>query len=412
LAPSQAAQSSATAAALAEINNGNLFEGVRRLKEITRTETSPAPAYFYLSSVYTGIGRFDTAYGYLAAAMKASPGQGAYYHQLGIIRRHEGCRPEALAAFQQALKAGMGRDEATVWRHVGEVHVDLFAWNEAIEAYTHALRLDPKDARAHLDLGQLYLDRNDPKRAVPELLAAQQADPGLEGVYAKLGLAYRATSDLPSAAAILRHGIERSPSDQESRYILGQILLTMGNDDEGRREMEAYRKLQEQMTQTDTLFETAVQRAQAGDLDRAEQLFRETLRLAPRYAPALHLLGVVLLNRGNNERAVEALQQASAVNPLNADIYFQMASAYLRSGKLPEALDMAQRALILDEEDPRYFSLLGDIYSKMNREADSRTARQRATRPRNRPRNAPPDPYASEMRRRDDAATVQEICGR
>jgi eukaryotic-like serine/threonine-protein kinase len=407
----QTSQSDPTAAALAEINKGNLFEGVRRLKEITRTEPSSAPAYFYLSSLYTGIGHFDTAYDYLAAAMKANPGQGAYYHQLGIIRRHEGCRPEALTAFQQALKAGMGRDEATVWRHVGEVNVDLLAWNEAIEAYTNALRLAPDDARAHLGLGQLYLDRNEPKRALPELLAAQQADPGLEGVHAKLGLAYRATSDLSSAVAILKQGVERNPSDQESRYVLGQLLLTMGKDDEGRREMEAYRKLQAQMTQTDALFETAVQHAQAGELDRAEQLFRETLRLAPRYAPALHLLGVVLLNRGNPERALEVLQQASASNPLNADIYFQMASAYFRAGKLSEALDMTQRALILDEEDPRYYTLLGNVYSKMNREAEARAARERATRPRNRPRNGPPDPYASEMRRRDDASTVKEICG-
>ena len=101
-ASAQAPQSAPTAAALSEINKGKLYEGVRQLKEIVRTEPSPA-AYFYLSSLYTGIGRYDTAYRYLETAMKASPGQGAYYHQLGVLRRHEGCRPEALAAFQQAL---------------------------------------------------------------------------------------------------------------------------------------------------------------------------------------------------------------------------------------------------------------------------------------------------------------------
>ena len=53
--------------------------------------------------------------------------------------------------------------------------------------------------------------------------------------------------------------------------------------------MDTYRRLEEQITQTNTSFETAVQRAQAGELDRAEELLKETLRLAPRYAPALHL---------------------------------------------------------------------------------------------------------------------------
>jgi tetratricopeptide (TPR) repeat protein len=406
----QTPQSSATAAAVAEINKGKLFEGVRQLKEIVRTEPSPA-AYFYLSSLYTGIGRYDTAFRYLETAMKASPGQGAYYHQLGILRRHEGCRPEALSAFQQALKAGMGRDAGTVWRHIGEVHVDLLAWNEAIDAYAQALQLEPNDSATHLALGRLYLERNDPERAVPELRAAQKIEPALSGVHAKLGLAYRALGDLQSAVAVLKQGVERDPSDQESRYVLGQILLALGQEDEGRREMNAYGKLREQMTQTNDLFESAVQRARAGELDKAEQLFRETLRLAPRYAPALHLLGVVLSNRGNSQRALEALQQASALNPLNSEIYFQMASAYFRAGKLSEARDMNQRALTLEEEDPRYYTLAGNIYSKSNRPADAQIAMKKAGQLISRPGYEPTDPYASEMRRRDDAATLKEICG-
>jgi tetratricopeptide (TPR) repeat protein len=409
-AAQQTSQSAATAASLAEINKGNLFEGVRRLKEIVRAEPSSAPAYFYLSSVYAGTGRYDTAYRYLTTAMKVNPGQGAYYHQLGIIRRYEGCRPEALAAFQQALRTGMGKDEVTVWRHIGEVYVDLVAFDEAMQAYANALRLDPGDARAHLALGRIYLDRNEPQRAIPEFRSALKADPALDGVHASLGRTYRALGDLQEAVTILKEGVERNPSDQESRYVLGQVLLTLGRADEGRREMEAYGRLQEQITQTDSLFEMGVQRAQSGQLDRAEQLFRETLRLAPRYAPALHLMGVVLLNRGNPQRAVEMLQQAQAANPLNPEIYFQTGSAYFRSGKLSEALDMTGRALILDDEDSRYHALLADIYSKMNRGAEARTARERAAQLRNRGGHEPPDPYASEMRRRDDAAVVKEIC--
>ena len=64
----------------------------RFLKEIVRAEPSSGAAYFYLSTVYTGLGHNDTAYRYLEAAMKANPGQGAYYHQLGVIRSREGCR--------------------------------------------------------------------------------------------------------------------------------------------------------------------------------------------------------------------------------------------------------------------------------------------------------------------------------
>src|SRR4030095_12541706 len=105
------------------------------------------------------------------------------------------------------------------------------------------------------------------------------------------------------------------------------------------------------------------------------------------------------------------LQQAQAGNPLNPEIYFQIGSAYFRSGKLAEALDVTGRALLLDDEDPRYHALLSDIYSKMNRGADSRAATQRATQLKSRAGYQAVDPYISEMRRRDDAATVKEICG-
>jgi tetratricopeptide (TPR) repeat protein len=407
----QVSQSPALTGALEELNKGKLFEGFRTLKEIVRTEPSSAPAHFYLSSLYTRMGRYLTAFRHLSTAMEANTGQGAYYHQLGVIRLYEGCRPEALTAFQQALRTGMGKDEGLVWRHIGDLQMDMLASNEAIEAYTNALRLDSNDAGAHLALGRLYLDRNDPERAIVELRAALKTEPGLDGVHANLGRAYRAIGDLQSAVTILEQGIERNPSDQESRYLLGQVLLMLGRNDQGRDEMEEYRRLQDRITQTNATFETAVERAQAGDLDRAEVLLKETLRLAPRYGPALRVLGAVSLNRGNSKGAVEMFQQALTSNPLNPEAYFNLGTAYFESGKLPEAVEMTERALVLEDEDPRFYALLGAIYSKMDLKAQARAAAQQAAQLTSRPGYEPPNPYGAEMRRRDGAAIVKEICG-
>jgi len=176
--------------------------------------------------------------------------------------------------------------------------------------------------------------------------------------------------------------------------------------------MDEYRAMQGRIAETNSAFESAVQRAQAGELDRAENLLNDTLRLAPQYAPALRVLGVVLLNRGNSQRALEMLKQALASNPLNPETYFDMASAYSRIGKLTEAVDMARRALTLEEEDPRYHAILGEIYSKMKQPAEARQALERAAQLKSRPGYQPPDPYAAEMRRRADSETVKAICGR
>jgi Flp pilus assembly protein TadD len=139
-------------------------------------------------------------------------------------------------------------------------------------------------------------------------------------------------------------------------------------------------------------------------------LLEDAVRLAPKYAPALRLLGAVLLTRGSTQRALDVIQQAVVANPLNPETYFDMGRAYFRSGKLSEALDTIRRALILEEDDARYYSLLGDILTKMKRPAEARTAVEQAAQLKSRPGYQMPDPYSVEMRRRADSATVKAIC--
>jgi hypothetical protein len=49
--------------------------------------------------------------------------------------------------------------------------------------------------------------------------------------------------DPAAAINILSQGVERNPSDQEARYVLGQTLLSIGRTGEGRREMNEYRRV-------------------------------------------------------------------------------------------------------------------------------------------------------------------------
>jgi len=405
----QMRESDTVTAAIADLNSGKIFEAISRLKQVLPENRAPQ-AYFYLSGIYTEMGRYDTAYRYLNSAMKGTPPQGAYYHQLGLIRRYEGCRPEAIAAFTYALKLGMGKEEATLWRHVGDVQEDLLERDKAVDAYRNALRIRPDDAGSHLALGKLHLDRNDPGDAIAELRRAMEISPALPGLYAALGRAYRASGDSASAIAILTKGIERDSADQDSRYILAQILLATGRTKEGREALEEYQRLQERVTRTNSTFEAAVGRAQEGDLSGAERALREVLDGAPRYGPALQILGTVLLYRGKLQPALDVFGQALAANPLNPETYFNMGAAYLRTGKLADALEMTQKAIVIEDEDSRYYAQLSEIYSRMKRQDESRSAFGRAAELKSVPDYHPPDPYGSEKRRRDDAATVRQIC--
>src|SRR6267143_789859 len=251
--------------------------------------------------------------------MDVSPKRGVYYHQLGLIRyRQQQWRP-ALQFFKQALEFGAGTYEAAVWRSIGDVQVELFDREAALQAYETALRIQPNDAPTRLALGRFYLERSKPDQAIQHLRAALEIDPMLRAAYPVLGRAYRQTGNLPAAQAILRKAVEANPSDQESRYALGQVFLAMGRADEGKKELDTYEEIRQQVAAANNNYEAALSHIEAGRFFEAEMLLRETVRLAPRYGPALHSLGTLLLDRGSPEKASDLLKRAVEETPLNSE---------------------------------------------------------------------------------------------
>src|SRR5689334_19849406 len=92
--------------ALAELNKGRVLEGIAQFRQILQSDPANAPAYFYLSTVYTQMGEVEIAERYVRRAMELNPKQSAHFLQLGLIRfRQKQWRP-ALEFFQEALTLG------------------------------------------------------------------------------------------------------------------------------------------------------------------------------------------------------------------------------------------------------------------------------------------------------------------
>src|SRR5215470_19923145 len=81
-----ASRDSAVSAALAELEKGRVLESIQQFKEIIRSNPADTSSYFYLSTLYTQMNEYAVAEHYLRRAMELSPGQGAHYYQLGVIR--------------------------------------------------------------------------------------------------------------------------------------------------------------------------------------------------------------------------------------------------------------------------------------------------------------------------------------
>lgn len=97
---------------------------------------------------------------------------------------------------------------------------------------------------------------------------------------------------------------------------------------------------------------------QQGRFLDADCLYREVLAHEPDNADALHLAGVLAMQTGNPELAVERILRATAVAG-NADFYSHLGEAYRQLGDLERATDACRAALRIDPEHVHALNNLG-----------------------------------------------------
>jgi len=96
----------------------------------------------------------------------------------------------------------------------------------------------------------------------------------------------------------------------------------------------------------------AVNALQAGKLDDATNKLRELLKIHPRSADALHLLGVVLGLQNNHSEAEQRLRKAAEIDGNNKFIVFNLAKAISEQGKHADSIKWHEKAISLDRNDP------------------------------------------------------------
>lgn len=87
---------------------------------------------------------------------------------------------------------------------------------------------------------------------------------------------------------------------------------------------------------------------QAGRLDAAEVQYRQVLRRAPNDFVALHMLGVLLNQKGDHLAAEQLLLRALAINQLTPHAHHNLGNIYLAQGRIVQARQSYLRALELD----------------------------------------------------------------
>jgi predicted O-linked N-acetylglucosamine transferase (SPINDLY family) len=128
----------------------------------------------------------------------------------------------------------------------------------------------------------------------------------------------------------------------------------------------------------DAVFIEAQNQHQAGHLAAAEQGYRQVLRHFPRHADSLHLLGVIALQTGHPEQALDLVRHAVQLRPDGAIYRSNLGQVLEQLDRFDEAETAYRDAIALDSGCFEALNNLGRLLKARDRPVEAESLFQRA----------------------------------
>ena len=252
---------------------------------------------------------------HLTAALAVRRGSATAHTNLGIALHAQGRMDEAIAEHRAAIR--LQPDDAAAHINLGAILCDVVRdYDGAIAEFRTAIRLLPDDVTAHYNLGTAMRHQGKLAEAIAEYRETIRLQPDDATVHTSLGIALRDRGKLAEAIIAYREAIRLQPDYAVAHYNLGITLHNRGKQDEAIAE------------------------------------YREAIRLQPDYAEAHCNLGQLLQGQGHFPEALAEYRRGHELGSMRPGWHYPSAE-WVRGAERLAALAARLPAVIRGEDKPK-----------------------------------------------------------
>jgi tetratricopeptide (TPR) repeat protein len=218
----------------AQALGGDLPGAVKTLQTAVQITPQRPEPYYRLALVFLEGYRDQDAEQVLTEGLQHIPNSPQLHYGLGVVHEVGGKYQDAVSDMRKSLNAQPG--QSAVWTNLGDLYVKLGQYDKALEAYETA------NQRAHeTETALRYADlliRLQRYAQAEELLKRTLGQEPRQGrALVSLGKLYVAERNYTQAENALRQAVKRDPNNSDAHLFLGRALEKLGRTEEGRREI-------------------------------------------------------------------------------------------------------------------------------------------------------------------------------
>jgi tetratricopeptide (TPR) repeat protein len=307
----------------------------------------------------------------IVASTKMCPQDPQAYNLLGLSYDVQTHFPEAQQAYRRAI--GLDPKVASFHDNLAVSYLRSGNSESGILEFQRALKVDPQNQTANLNLAAYSLNQKQFSRAIDYFRAAHTAS--LTDPTALLGMteAYFGAGDARNGRLLATKLSSLKASDARIHFSLGLVLAEHG---EYRMALEEFQAIPTSERDFATALNLGMAYSRLGKLAEARQSYEEAMRLDPS-SPEPYLRMGLDAAGSHTDEAIYWISEAYDRAPQRADVSYALAEQLIRARNYERAEGILSSALQQRGDDGALWEALGDLRSREKRLQDAMGAYSR-----------------------------------
>ena len=312
-------------------NEGRLDEAVASYSKAVKIRPRWPDGWWYLGAIFYEKDLYSQARDAFRTLATLDPERGPVWGMLGLCEFQMKNYEPAVIALQRGRSIGFNGNqelESVVRYHSALLHIRFGHFEVAFEILTEFLRAGVNINQKIPEAFGLAILR---MPNLPDEIPADKREEVVVAGQAGFNMAARRLEDASKAFAVL---LERYPNDPNVHYSYAVFQLSQDAD---LALKEFQRTLELQPTHQPAMVQMAFEYLKREQFNDALPLAERAVQLAPQMFPARNVLGRILLELGQIDRAIKELEEGVRLEPLSPEMHFALARAYTRAGRKQDA---------------------------------------------------------------------------